>query len=74
MSISLENKFTYTNKKYDIRIIEIKTNIDNINDYLEFDENILNAPTSYVGNLVYVLYFPSFFAQDKFAVSYGIIK
>ena len=74
MSISLKYKFTYTNEIYDITIIEIKPNIDNINDFLDFDENILNDPTSYVGNSVYVLHYPSFFAQDKVAVSYGIIK
>ena len=74
MSISLENKFTYTNKNYDISIIEIKQKIDNIDYFLEFDENILNDPTSYVGNSVYVLHYPIFFARDKVAVSYGIIK
>ena len=74
VSISLTNKFYYINKRDDITIVEIKQNTDNINYFLELDENILNDPKGYVGNTIYTLHYPSFFAQDKAAVSYGIIK
>ena len=39
--INLNNRIKYTNKDYDITIIEIKEN-DEIKDYLELDEKIIN--------------------------------
>ena len=39
--IELDNRIKYTNKEYDITIIEIK-NEDEINNYLELDDNIFN--------------------------------
>ena len=37
------NRLMYTNEKFDITIIEIKENEDNLNnDYLELDDNIIN--------------------------------
>ena len=36
-----KNRMKYTNEEYDITIIEIKPE-DNINNYLELDENIIN--------------------------------
>ena len=38
-----ENRIMYTNEKLDITIIEIKENLDNLNnDYLELEDNIIN--------------------------------
>ena len=72
-SITLKNKFIFTDRKYDITIIEIKEFIDNISAYnfLELDENILNDPIIYVGNSIYIIQYPG---ADKVAVSYGILK
>ena len=39
--LNLNNRIKYTNEEYDITIIEIK-NEDEINNYLELDENIIN--------------------------------
>ena len=40
--IKLNNRMKYTNKEYDITIIEIKEEEDNINDFLELDDIIIN--------------------------------
>ena len=72
--ISLKDKFKYTNKKYDVTIIEIDKKLDKINEFLEFDENILNDTKGYIGNSIYTLHFLSPIEERKIAVSYGIIK
>ena len=41
IEIELKNRIKYTNKKYDITIIEIKENKDKINDFLELDKIFL---------------------------------
>ena len=40
-TIKMKNIKKYTNEKYDITIIEIKKNEDNIDNYLELDEKII---------------------------------
>ena len=73
--IKLKNKLYHTNKEYDITIIEIKKDIDEINDFLELDNNILVDPgIGYIGNSIYILHYPSYPNGQKAAVSYGIIK
>ena len=65
--IILENRIKYTNREYDITIIEIKEK-DNINNFLELeelDENELQ------GLPVYVLQYPK---GEKCLVSFGIIR
>ena len=59
--IELKNRMTYTNKDYDITIIELKEKEDNINNsnYLELDENIQNNNhIPYVGESIYILHYP----------------
>ena len=70
--IELNNRIKYTNKDYDITIIEIKEK-DNINNYLEIDENILEKDKNiiYVNNSIYLLQYPK---GKKLGVSYGILK
>ena len=54
--IKLKNKLYYTNKDYDITIIEIKENIDKINNFLELDDNILKDPgLGYIRNSIYII-------------------
>ena len=67
--IKLENRIIYTNKEYDITIIEIKKE-DNINNYLYLDENI-NKDKLYLGKSIYILHYPE---KKNIYVSYGIIK
>ena len=64
------NRETYFNKKYDIAIIEIKE-IDNINNYLRFDENLFkNEIEEYYKNIsIYTLHY---FNGDKASASYGL--
>ena len=53
--IELNNRIKYTNKEYDITIIEIKEK-DNINNYLEIDENIMETDNViYINNTIYIL-------------------
>ena len=70
--IELRDKKIYTNKDYDITIIEIKKEIDLINNYLEVDKKILTIPNdAYNDETVYMLHYPR---SEKVKVSYGIIK
>ena len=68
--IKLENRIKYTNKEYDITIIEIKKE-DNINNYLYLDKNINNNKI-YIGESIYILQYPNI--KNNINVSYGIIK
>ena len=70
--IELKNRIKYTNKEYDITIIEIKEE-DNINNYLEIDENIMKKDKNmiYINNSIYILQYPRI---QKLGVSYGILK
>ena len=71
ISISLKDKFYYTNKDYDITIVEIKQNVDNINTFLELDQNIFNNPKDYAGNSVYTLNYLTSLGENKVAASIG---
>ena len=71
--ISFKNRIKYTNKKYNITIIEIKPNRDEINHFLEIDDNILeNKLNIYVNESIYSFEFGN--DEKEISVSYGIIK
>ena len=64
----------YTSKELDITIIEIKEN-DNINEFLEIDEEIINQnkkyiETTYKNKSIYILHYP---LGGDIVVSYGIL-
>ena len=70
-----KNRMKYTNKEYDITIIEIKPE-DNINNYLELDENIINDLVNninknkgYINKTIYIIQYP----EGELSVSYGIL-
>ena len=74
--INLNNRIKYTNKEYDITIIEIKKE-DEINDFLELDDFIIediihnkNNNIKYIDETVYIIQYP----EGKLSVSYGIIQ
>ena len=69
--LSTKNKYIYTNNEYDITIIEIDENDDNIYEYLELDDNIFKDTTNYIGNSIYIMHYPK---QNNVSVSYGILK
>ena len=70
--IELNNRIKYTNKEYDITIIEIKEK-DNINNYLELDENIMKKGSNklYINNTIYIIQYPG---GKRLGVSYGILN
>ena len=71
--LELEERITYTNKDYDITIIEIKEK-DGIKNYLELDENIrensINTP--YINESIYIIQYEE--KEEKPSVSYGILQ
>ena len=71
--IILEDRKYYTNKEYDITIIEIKEK-DGINHYLEIDEDIIKNKSniSYIKQTIYTIQYES--DKKEASVSYGIIK
>ena len=68
--IELNNRIKYTNKEYDITIIEIKEK-DKINNYFELDEIIMKKNKNILNNSIYVLQYQR---GKNVGVSYGIIK
>ena len=73
--IILKNRMKYTNEEYDITIIEIKEE-DNINNYLELDDIIINDIINdenynkeYKNETIYIIQYP----ENKLSVSYGIL-
>ena len=78
--INLKDRLKYTNKYYDITIIELKES-DNINNYLELDEQIINDiivnihnkkgndNIIYINQTVYIIQYP----ESDLSVSYGTI-
>ena len=73
--INLENKRNYTNKDYDITIIEIDKKKEQIYDFLDLDENkIENSFLDIIGNSIYILHYPKYLFGQKISVSHGILK
>ena len=74
--IDLNDRLKYTNKEYDITIIEIKEK-DNINNYLKFDEIILNdiikdnnKNIEYIDKTIYIIQYP----EGELSVSFGTLN
>ena len=74
--MDLNNRMKYTNVEYDITIIEINDN-DNINNYLELDDKIINdilndrnENIKYLDKSIYIIQYP----KGDLSVSNGIIK
>ena len=74
--IMLNDRMKYTNKDYDITIIEIKEK-DNINNYLELDDIIMNdiinnknSNIEYEYESLYIIQYQN----GKLSVSYGILQ
>ena len=73
--IILNKRMKYTNEEYDITIIEIKEE-DNINNYLELDDiiindilNNINKNKEYINKTIYIIQYP----ENNLSVSYGIL-
>ena len=74
--ISLDNRITFTNREYDITLIEIKET-DNINNYLELHDIIIddilnnnNKNMVYIDNEVYIIEYP----EGKLSISSGQVN
>ena len=74
--ICLDNRITFTNREYDITLIEIKET-DNINNYLELDDIIIddilnnnNKNMVYIDNEVYIIGYP----EGKLSISSGQVN
>ena len=66
--INLNGRKYYTNEsEYDITIIELKED-DNINNFLELDDEFNNS--KYIGETLYILHYPS----GELSVSFGILN
>ena len=76
INLKLNNRLIYTNKKHLITIIEIKED-DNINHYLELDDNIINDILNnkdknheYLNTQIYYIGYP----EGNLSVSFGIVE
>lgn len=72
MKITIEkDRKVFTNREYDITIIEIFESKDNIYNFLEIDQNIFNNISVFEKSSVYLL----FYSKDNYSrVSFGSIK
>ena len=62
--MNLKNRIKYTNKDYDVTLIEVKES-DEIKNFLELDDKIINdivdnnlGNDEYIGKTVYILQYP----------------
>ena len=76
IQIDLNDKRKYTNKEYDVTIIEIKEK-ENIHHFLELDNIIINGILEvnnknfkYEDETIYILQYP----KGKLSVSYGVLN
>ena len=74
--LNLNNRYKYTNKEYDITIIEIK-NTDDIISFLQLDDTIINNIIKnenknelYINKTLYIIQYPN----GKLSVSYGTLE
>ena len=74
--INLNDRMKYTNKDYDITIVEIKEK-DNISNYLKLDNNIIEDIISdddnnnnFIDKTIYIIQYP----EGELSVSYGILE
>ena len=70
-----ENRTLYSNKEYDVTIIEIKRE-DNIKHFLKLDEGIFreSGKQYYLGKSIYCIQYLEHYEEMNVFVSYGIIK
>ena len=71
IDLEIERKI-YSNKDYDITIIELRDE-DKIKDYLEFDDNLFqdNSEKIYNNKSIYILHYPK---EKNVYVSYGLLN
>ena len=76
IEINLNKRMKYTNKDYDITIIEIKEE-DEIKSFLELDDKIINdiinnsdENNDYIDETLYIIQYP----EGQLSVSYGILQ
>jgi len=79
IEIDINKKIIYMNEKYDITIIEIKKEKENINNFLVldeniFNENILNENQILCNESIYILQYPKYGNEQKASISYGTFK
>ena len=74
-TINLNKRKKYTNVEYDTTIFEIKKS-DEINNFLELDENIINdivnnnnINNEYIDETIYIIQYP----EGELSVSYGVL-
>ena len=74
-SIKLNNnRKIYTSIKYDVTIIEIIKEKDEIYNFLELDDNIFNENLNLFNKSIYILHYPRLGYNQEASVSYGILK
>ena len=75
IKIDKNKRKIYTSKEFDITFIEIKQNEDNINHFLEIDEEIMNKneeyiETTYKNKSIYIPHYPK---GKDIVISYGLL-
>lgn len=74
INIDKTNRKIYTSEKYDITIIEIKPEQDQINYFLEVDKNIFKEINNIYNESIYIPQYPKYGNEQKASVSYGILR
>ena len=69
-----EKRKIYSNKDYNITIVEIKEKKDEINNFLELDENILKDDYNILNESIYILQYAKLGKEQLASVSYGMLK
>ena len=69
-----EKRKIYSNKKYNITIVEIKEKKDKINNFLELDENIFKDNVNLKNESIYILQYAKLGKEQIASVSYGMLQ
>ena len=69
-----KNRMIIISKKYNVTIIEIKPDEDNICYFLDLDSNYLNKKSNFFNEAIYIIHYPTFQKEQKACVSYGMLK
>ena len=69
-----KNRMIIISKKYNVTLIEIKPDEDNICYFLDLDINYLNKKSNFFNEAIYIIHYPKFQKEQYACVSYGLLK
>ena len=73
-NININNRLIIISKKYNVTIIEIKPDEDNICYFLDIDSSYLNKNSNFFNEAIYIIHYHKFIKEQKACVSFGYLR